>query len=182
MLCRVRPKAEIEFVMGFTAAIYFYLKQSHTALYSVVVDNSTGATALEQLTRLVRQASQELERSISTCLGETSTARWHVLAAVADSAGHPMAQLADATQLTGASLTRLIDAMIADNLVHRKVDDTDRRRVLVFPTRRGLATHQKMTRAIEAGGLDRFADDNGRLARSLSAFLEQLHDPEPARI
>jgi DNA-binding MarR family transcriptional regulator len=146
------------------------------------VDSSTGADALEELTRLVRQASQELERSISTCLGESSTARWHVLVAVADSAGHPMSEIADATQLTGASLTRLIDAMIADNLVHRKVDDTDRRRVLVFPTKRGLAALQKMTRAVEAGGLDRFADDNGRLARSLSAFLEQLHDAEPARI
>jgi DNA-binding MarR family transcriptional regulator len=106
--------------------------------------------------------------------------RWHVLTAVADGNGRAMSQLAEATLLPGASLTRLIDAMIADNLVHRKVDDTDRRRVLVFPTRRGVLTYQVMTRTINEAGLDLIATDTDRLTRSLRTLLDQLHDTEPA--
>jgi DNA-binding MarR family transcriptional regulator len=145
-----------------------------------VVDDSTAPAALEELARLVRRASQELDRAVATCLGEAAVGRWHVLTAVAGGHGRAMSQLAEATLLTGASLTRLIDAMIADNLVHRKVDDTDRRRVLVFPTRRGLLTYQVMTRAINEAGLDLIATDTDGLTPSLRALLDQLHDTEPA--
>ncbi|WP_306796432.1 MarR family transcriptional regulator [Nocardia sp. XZ_19_369] len=143
------------------------------------MDDSTAPAALEELARLVRRASQELDRAIATSLGESSVARWHVLAAVVDGVGHPMSHLAEATLLTGANLTRLIDGMIADNLVHRKVDDTDRRRVLVFPTRRGLLAYQTMNRAVGASGLDVLAASHGRLAKSLAAMVDQLHS-EPA--
>ncbi|MFI9401044.1 MarR family winged helix-turn-helix transcriptional regulator [Nocardia sp. NPDC052316] len=143
------------------------------------MDDSTAPAALEELARLVRRASQELDRAIATSLGESSVARWHVLAAVVDGVGQPMSHLAEATLLTGANLTRLIDGMIADNLVHRKVDDTDRRRVLVFPTRRGLLAYQTMNRAVGASGLDVLATGQARLAKSLAAMVDQLH-AEPA--
>ncbi|GAA5087873.1 MarR family winged helix-turn-helix transcriptional regulator [Nocardia iowensis] len=143
------------------------------------MDDSTAPTALEELARLARRASQELDRAIATCLGESSVARWHVLAAVVDGVGHPMSHLAEATLLTGANLTRLIDGMISDNLVHRKVDDTDRRRVLVFPTRRGLLAYQGMNRAISESRLDELGTSNGRLARSLATMVDQLR-AEPA--
>jgi DNA-binding MarR family transcriptional regulator len=129
----------------------------------------------------VRRASQELDGAIASCLGEPSVGRWHVLDAIMDGSGRSMSQLADATRLNGASLTRLIDAMIAGNLVHRKVDDTDRRRVLVFPTRRGHVAHQGMTRAITESGLDLIANDSDRVVRSLTALIARLHDSEPAR-
>ncbi|MFD6163075.1 MarR family winged helix-turn-helix transcriptional regulator [Nocardia sp. NPDC060256] len=141
------------------------------------MDHST--VALEELARLVRRASQELDRAIATSLGENSVVRWHALAAVVDGVGHPMSRLAEATLLTGANLTRLIDGMIADNLVHRKVDDTDRRRVLVFPTRRGLQAYQAMNRAVGASGLDALALGSTRLAKSLATMVDQLHT-EPA--
>ncbi|MEU7140112.1 MarR family transcriptional regulator [Nocardia sp. NPDC046473] len=143
------------------------------------MDHSTAPAALEELARLVRRASQELDRAIASSLGENSVVRWHALAAVVDGVGHPMSSLAEATLLTGANLTRLIDGMIADNLVHRKVDDTDRRRVLVFPTRRGLQAYQTMNRAVGASGLDAFAQRNARLAKSLAAMVDRLHT-EPA--
>ncbi|WP_238815537.1 MarR family winged helix-turn-helix transcriptional regulator [Nocardia brasiliensis] len=139
------------------------------------MDDSTAPAALEELARLVRRASQELDRAIAGCLGEASVARWHVLATVADGAGHPMAHLAEATLLTGASLTRLIDGMIADNLVHRKVDEVDRRRVLVFPTRRGLLAYRTMNSALAEGGLDTLGAAKGRLAKSLVTLIGQLN-------
>ncbi|WP_067521333.1 MarR family transcriptional regulator [Nocardia uniformis] len=143
------------------------------------MDDSTAPAALAELARLARLASHELDRAIAACIGETSVGRWHVLEAVAAGSGRSMSQLAEVTLLSGASLTRLIDAMIDDNLVHRRVDDTDRRRVLVFPTRRGLITHQVMTKALNETGLDLLADDRGRLARSLTRLVTRIQQTEP---
>ncbi|MBL1076648.1 MarR family transcriptional regulator [Nocardia sp. 2] len=145
------------------------------------MDDSTALGALDDLARLVRRASQELDRAIAGCLGETSVGRWHVLHAVAGGAGLSMSQLADATLLNAATLTRLIDAMIADNLVHRKVDDTDRRRVLVFPTRRGVLTHRVMAEALTTGGLTGLAGNAG-LSKSLTALVDRISATEPAAL
>ncbi|MEV6770038.1 MarR family transcriptional regulator [Nocardia sp. NPDC051030] len=142
------------------------------------MDDSTALAALEELARQLRRTSQELDRALASCLGETSVARWHVLTAVSGGTGIPMSQIGEATVLSGASLTRLIDAMIADNLVHRKVDATDRRRVLVFPTRRGQLALQVMTRAITENGLDTVA--NPRITRSLTSLVDQVHKVEEA--
>ncbi|MFB7722994.1 MULTISPECIES: MarR family winged helix-turn-helix transcriptional regulator [unclassified Nocardia] len=144
------------------------------------MDNSTAPAALEELARLVRLAAQELDRAIAACIGENSVGRWHVLAAVADGEGRSMSQLAEATLLTGASLTRLIDAMINDNLVHRRVDDTDRRRVLVFPTRRGLVSYQVMTTAIADSGLDLLASGSPRLPKALTSLIGHIREAESA--
>lgn len=147
-----------------------------------MVDNSTAPVALAELARLVRLASQELDRAIAAGIGESAVGRWHVLTALVDEGGRSMSQLATATLLTGASLTRLIDAMIADNLVHRKVDDADRRRVLVFPTRRGQLTYQVMTKAIEESGLALLAADHAKLPKALSTLVDQVRDTESATV
>jgi DNA-binding MarR family transcriptional regulator len=158
------------------------MKIIHTALYSAGVDDSTALAALDDLARLVRRASQELDRAIATCLGESAVGRWHVLNAVAAAEGLSMSQLVDATLLNSATLTRLIDAMIADNLVHRKVDDTDRRRVLVFSTRRGLLTRKVMSEALTAGGLTDLASSASEAAKSLAALVNRIAATEPARL
>jgi len=155
------------------------MKIIHTALYSAGVDDST---ALDDLARLVRRASQELDRAIATCLGEATVGRWHVLNAVTAAEGLSMSQLVDATLLNSATLTRLIDAMIADNLVHRKVDDSDRRRVLVFSTRRGLLTHRVMSEALTASGLTEIASTTAETTKSLAALVDRIAAREPAAL
>ncbi|GAB3209560.1 MarR family winged helix-turn-helix transcriptional regulator [Nocardia tengchongensis] len=144
------------------------------------MDDSTALAALDDLARLVRRASQELDRAIATCLGESSVGRWHVLEAVAGGAGLSMSQLADATLLNAATLTRLIDAMIADNLVLRKVDDTDRRRVLVFPTRRGQLTRKVMEQTLAASGLAEIGATAASATKALTALVDRVAATEPA--
>lgn len=75
--------------------------------------------------------------------------RWRALALLADRSGHPMSEIARFVMLPSPSLTRLIDAMVADNLVHRRVDPDDRRRVLIHITPRGLALHKRLAQRIE---------------------------------
>ncbi|WP_067886834.1 MarR family winged helix-turn-helix transcriptional regulator [Nocardia vaccinii] len=143
------------------------------------MDDSIALAGLDELARLVRQVSQELDKTVATCLGETSPGRWHVLNAVADGQGRSMSQLAEATQLNAATLTRLIDAMIADNLVHRKVDDADRRRVLVYPTRRGRLTHKVMNQALADSDVTAITTGSETLTRSLRTLRDRIRVSEP---
>jgi DNA-binding MarR family transcriptional regulator len=107
--------------------------------------NSGGrAATLEEMLRLVKTAAHELDRAVVEHLEGISVAQWHVLAALEGGTGKPMSALGSATLLPGPSLTRLIDGMVDDNLVLRKPDVVDRRRVLVYQTRRGASLHQRI--------------------------------------
>jgi hypothetical protein len=71
-----------------------------------------------------------------------------------------------------------IDGMVADNLVHRKADPRDRRRVLVHITRRGLALQRRLSERIVAESDAIFGDvDDHQVAgllESLAAFIARL--------
>ena len=53
-----------------------------------------------------------------------------------------MSALTDSAVLPPPGVTRLVDGMVADNLVYRKADPGDRRRVLVHITTRGRDLHR----------------------------------------
>lgn len=67
-----------------------------------------------------------------------------VLQLLSDTEGHPMAEVAEAVMLPPPTVTRLIDRMVSDNLVYRRADESDRRRLLVFVTARGTELHRKL--------------------------------------
>lgn len=75
-------------------------------------------------------------------------------------------------------MSKLIDGMVADNLVYRRVDVSDRRRVLVFLTARGHRLHRRLSPAVERqqeellGALS--ADQTAVLVAHLTAFVQGL--------
>lgn len=69
---------------------------------------------------------------------------WRVLSLLARAGGQSMSAIAAATMLAPPTLTKRIDRMVADGLVHRRVDDADRRRVLVLLVPRGRAHHERL--------------------------------------
>ncbi|MDR3663423.1 MAG: MarR family transcriptional regulator [Mycobacterium sp.] len=104
----------------------------------------TRADTIEELSRLVKSAAYELDRLVTDHLDGMSVRQWHVLATLEGGVGKPMSALAEATLLPGPSLTRLIDGMVDGNLVLRKADIVDRRRVLVYQTKRGASRYQRI--------------------------------------
>jgi DNA-binding MarR family transcriptional regulator len=106
---------------------------------------------LERLAALLSRAQRDLTLRLAAALEAEGCAvdRWRALSLLADDAGHPMVELAEHTLLSPPTLTRVIDGMVADNLVHRRVDERDRRRVLVFATRRGRTLHRRIAARIE---------------------------------
>jgi DNA-binding MarR family transcriptional regulator len=108
-----------------------------------------------------------------------SIAEWRVLSFLADGHGHPMSEIADFAMLPAPTLTKLVDRMVAGNLLYRRPDDKDRRRVIVYLSERGLSLHEQLTRVVGRGQADLLAalGDEGELSRLLSRLSAILADP-----
>jgi DNA-binding MarR family transcriptional regulator len=92
------------------------------------------------------KAERAVTRRLARVLGECNCTveRWRALTFLADGSSHTMSALTDFAALPPPGVTRLVDGMVADNLVYRKADSTDRRRVLVHITARGRDLHRKL--------------------------------------
>jgi DNA-binding MarR family transcriptional regulator len=140
----------------------------------------TRETNGEALVLLLGDAERRIARRLAQILAEDSCTveRWRALALLAGGDMHRMSELADFTQLPPASLTRLIDGMVADNLVHRKADPRDRRGVLVHITGRGRALHRRLSdritgeRDVIFGDVDE--EDVAAVCEVLAAFIARL--------
>jgi DNA-binding MarR family transcriptional regulator len=93
----------------------------------------------------------------------SSLEEWRVLSLLGDGAGHAMSEIAEFTLMPAPSTTKLIDRLVSANLVFRRVDPTDRRRVLVFLTARGRAAHRRLRPVVE----ESIADLDGAPLRDL---------------
>ncbi|MFC4468625.1 MarR family winged helix-turn-helix transcriptional regulator [Streptomyces xiangluensis] len=114
---------------------------------------TTPATAVSDLD--FARALTLVERSVVSRLGEALKAEgatleeWRVLSFLGDGAGHAMTEIAEFALLSAPTLTKVVDRMVSLNLVLRRVDDADRRRVLVFASERGNDALGRWTAAVE---------------------------------
>jgi DNA-binding MarR family transcriptional regulator len=102
---------------------------------------------------------------------------WRVLTLLADGLGHPMTEVAEHSMLPPGSLTKLVDQLAEDNLVYRRIDPADRRRIRAFLTRRGHQTHARVSAGLELGLAQVRPQD---LAERLTVFIAELESAQPA--
>jgi DNA-binding MarR family transcriptional regulator len=125
----------------------------------------------EALVLAISDAERRLTRRLAVVLAhhDCTVERWRALNLLAHGESHRMSELAEFTQLPPASLTRLVDGLVADNLVHRKPDPSDRRGVLVHITERGLALKSALSERIVAEQMLGDVDE-----REAAALLDAL--------
>jgi DNA-binding MarR family transcriptional regulator len=70
---------------------------------------------------------------------------WRVLSFLDGDDGHTMTEIAEFAMVQAPTLTKVVDRMVSANLVLRRVDEADRRRVLVFASDRGRQAVQHWT-------------------------------------
>ncbi|MFF5521695.1 MarR family winged helix-turn-helix transcriptional regulator [Streptomyces coeruleorubidus] len=106
----------------------------------------------QDLLHLLTRAERLSARRVQSVLDEfdCSIEAWRVLDLLSDGEGHHMTALADHAFLPAPSLTKLIDQLVDQNVVFRRVDPADRRRVLVQLTPRGVRRRQLLSRAVVA--------------------------------
>ncbi|GAB3112751.1 hypothetical protein GCM10027160_15190 [Streptomyces calidiresistens] len=89
---------------------------------------------------LLTRAERLTERLVREALAGTgcSPEAWRVLVLLSDGEGHRMTAVAEHALLPPPTATRLVDHLVDEGLVHRRVDPMDRRRVLAHATPRGM--------------------------------------------
>jgi len=144
---------------------------------SVRVTSSEGLEFIRQLTLLERTLSKRLSEVLEA--HGTTIEQWRVLSLLAaDNAGRPMNTIADYIMAPAPTLTKVVDRMVSAGLVFRRPDDVDRRRVLVYASKRGLAVLSEWD-AAATRETDDFAAAAGigeiaRLRETLTLMTERL--------
>ncbi|WP_052849986.1 MarR family winged helix-turn-helix transcriptional regulator [Streptomyces avicenniae] len=135
------------------------------------------------LAAALTRAERLSERRLRAALDGTgcSTDAWRVLSLLADGDGHGMTAIAACVLLPPPTLTRLMDQLVDDGLVHRRVDPMDRRRILAYLTPRGLDLWGALDRRVAESwaGLPGGGDDE-LLAALLNRLVARLEDSAPA--
>ena len=134
----------------------------------------------ENLAHLLSQAERRVTERLAAALEleGLTLAQWRVLSLLADGAGHPMTDVAEFAMLPPPTLTKVVDRMVSSNLVYRRPDVRDRRRVLIYPAARGRRLYQRLSRDLGPAErvLREVADeqDAAELTRLLLRILERL--------
>lgn len=115
------------------------------------MEQSTTRAQTADLAVLLTHAERRVSGAIAAALvGEgTTLERWRVLTKLSHDLGRPMNEIAAHALLPPPTLTKVVDRLVADALVHRHVDPTDRRRVLVLLTARGRSLQRRLDRLAE---------------------------------
>lgn len=97
----------------------------------------------QALSQAERRVAGRVERVVEAA--SIGLEQWHVLSLLADGAGHRMSDIARFAMVPAPTLTKIVDRLVERNLVYRRVDTSDRRRVLVFLASRGRDLHRRLS-------------------------------------
>ncbi|MET9107828.1 MarR family winged helix-turn-helix transcriptional regulator [Streptomyces zhihengii] len=135
---------------------------------------------LDLLTRAERLAARRVQSVLAEF--DCSVEAWRVLDLLADGEGHHMTALADHAFLPAPTLTKLVDQLVDQNFVFRRIDPADRRRVLAHLTPRGLERRRLLAEAVRAdrGAWEPLlaAEDGRRLAVLLDRLASALREED----
>jgi MarR family transcriptional regulator, organic hydroperoxide resistance regulator len=137
------------------------------------------------LIQMLTRAERLMARRLSAILDAEgcSLDAWRVMTLLSDGAGHQMTEVAEQAFLAPATLTKLVDHLVDNNVVYRRVDDLDRRRIRAYLTARGRSMHQRIDREIQASvaRLTTTSEDTEQLQQMLSRLIDALTTPAVAQ-
>src|SRR3954463_1788520 len=114
------------------------------------VSEPTQPSLIPELAYALSRAERSVTRQLSRALQAEgwSVEHWRILLLLGDAQGHPMTEIAEFALVPAPSVTRLIDRMVTEGIVHRTADPRDRRRVLVHLTPRGRALQLRLDKLV----------------------------------
>ncbi|MFI6441740.1 MarR family winged helix-turn-helix transcriptional regulator [Streptomyces sp. NPDC050759] len=138
----------------------------------------------QELLHLLTRAERLSVRRVQSVLEEfeCSVEAWRVLDLLSDGQGHNMTALADRAFLPAPTLTKLIDQLVDQNLVFRRIDPADRRRILAHLTPRGLRHWQLLAREVRADWAELEPLLEGEDGPRLETLLDRLADALDSRV
>ncbi|MEV8515432.1 MarR family transcriptional regulator [Dactylosporangium sp. NPDC051484] len=136
----------------------------------------------QDLIHLLTRAERLLGRRLTAILTAEgcSLDAWRVITLLSDGAGHHMTEIAEHAFLPPATLTKLLDHLVEDNLVYRRGDEIDRRRIHAHLTPRGRRLHQRVSQQIDASmaTLPTATSERDLLEELLTRLIDSLENRE----
>jgi DNA-binding MarR family transcriptional regulator len=103
---------------------------------------------------------------------------WRVINFLAEG-GQPMSEAAKYAGLAAPTLTKLVDRLVTNNIVYRRIALEDRRKVRIFLTRRGKSLHRRLAEIVECCQAELLAETaDGEL---IAELLQRLDMPPVLR-
>ena len=131
-----------------------------------MLEVTADGSALLLLARVERRLSAALAADLER--EKITLDQWRVLTQLSTSEGRSMREIGEYVVLPAPTLTKVVDRLVAANVVHRRHDPADRRRVLVLLTPQGNELRRRLEEITE--------EHEGRLRLALGrSGLEQLH-------
>jgi MarR family transcriptional regulator, organic hydroperoxide resistance regulator len=134
-----------------------------------------GASLSQLLAMVAHRVSTRVETALSTAA--LTLDQWRVLALLSDGRGHSMSQIAAHVMVPAPTLTKIVDRLVEAALVHRTVDSTDRRRVLVLASAHGAELHERLAPEIARVEEGLTAELDAADAAQLMRLLARLAAP-----
>lgn len=132
---------------------------------------SLGDESLRLLSMAERAVTQRLDAALKA--KGSGIDQWRILSFLAEHGGCPMNVVGDHALLLAPKLSKLIDRMVSANLVLRRPDEHDRRRVLIVASARGRQAVAEWDLAV-ADVHDQLRDVLGPDAQLLDDLLRKL--------
>ncbi|MGF0311645.1 MarR family transcriptional regulator [Rhodococcus sp. 14-2483-1-1] len=135
------------------------------------MDHDEAASAARLLTVVERAVSDRLRAALVPW--ELDLEEWRVLSLLSDGEGHTMAETAEFALLAPPTLTKAVNRLVSNNLVHRRTGTVDRRQVLIRSTVRGQAKYDEASPVMDAAAAAVFPSASDReLLQTLLRALE----------
>ncbi|MGC5307870.1 MarR family winged helix-turn-helix transcriptional regulator [Micromonospora zamorensis] len=135
------------------------------------------------LLRSLTRAERLLSRRLGAVLAEDalSIEAWRVLCLLSDGQGHPMSEVSAEASLPPGTLTKLVDQLVDRNLVFRRIDPMDRRRIRAYLTARGRREHDRLDERVRANLAELGVPQVDELTAQLADLIGRL-DPARRRV
>jgi DNA-binding MarR family transcriptional regulator len=133
--------------------------------------SQTSDDSLRLLSLVERAVTQRLDEALKA--HGSGIEQWRILSLLVEQGGCPMNVVADHALMLAPKLSKLVDRMVSANLVLRRADNQDRRRVLVAASARGRQA-LIMWNAVAAEVQDQFREILGADVDLLDDLLHRL--------
>lgn len=111
-------------------------------------DTAADRSALTLISETARQWNAALAEDLQR--EGASPEQYRVLERLDTRQGRAMNEISNETLVPPPTLTKIVDRLVDANLVHRRNDPLDRRRVLILLTPRGRALRQRLEDVVRA--------------------------------
>lgn len=125
---------------------------------------------------LLAEAHRKLHLQLEQSLKQegVQVEHWRVLEILSDKRGRSMGELAELVLMNHPALTKMMDRMVADGLIHRALDPADHRRVIVFSTDRGQQLFERLKEKVDSHNSDVSAQLGAKNLKTLKKLLTDL--------